>query len=105
MAKTVFEPTTRIELLGFIIDTEAWLYGLPERRLRKLEGTASGLLHMLEEDRLGALADEGPDAAVDRRGSPPRWIVRRFRRSPPGQERLRPWLHHAPHRRVWTSGS
>ena len=31
---TVFEPTTRIELLGFIIDTDAWSYGLPERRLR-----------------------------------------------------------------------
>jgi hypothetical protein len=62
MDKTVFEPKTRIELLGFIIDTDAWLYGLPERRLRKLEGTADGLLRTLEEDRLGALAEEGPDA-------------------------------------------
>ena len=27
MDETVFEPTTRIELLGFVIVTEAWLYG------------------------------------------------------------------------------
>ena len=50
MDKTVFEPTTRIELLGFIFDTDAW------------SSPRSGLLRMLEEDRLVALAKEGPDA-------------------------------------------
>jgi len=76
MDKTIFEPTTRIELLGFIIDTEAWLYGLPERRLRKLEATASGLLRMLEEDRLVALANEGPDAFERDGRAPARELAR-----------------------------
>lgn len=47
MTKTVFEPTASIELPGFIIDT---VYGLPERRLRKLESTAGDLLSALETD-------------------------------------------------------
>jgi hypothetical protein len=76
MDKTILEPTTRIELLGFIIDTESWSYSLPERRVRKLEGTASGLLRALEDDRLGALAGRGLEAFELDRRAPARDLAR-----------------------------
>jgi hypothetical protein len=39
-AKTVYVPDTRLDLLGFIIDTVTWRFEVPERRLIKLESTA-----------------------------------------------------------------
>ena len=51
MDKTILDPNPRIELLGLIIDTAVWVYGLLERWLRTLEATAHGVLSTLEADR------------------------------------------------------
>jgi hypothetical protein len=54
--KTNLAMGTRIDLLGFSLDTDTWLFGVPERRLRKLENTAAEVLAAGQSVRARLLA-------------------------------------------------
>ena len=48
--KTNLDMNTSIVLLGFTIDTVAWTFGVPERRLRKLKATARAALGEIDAE-------------------------------------------------------